>query len=416
MKSLPLNELVRFASGGTPSREVARFWNGDIPWLSAKDLKKFRLSDSIEKVTQEGANNGTRLVEPGTILILVRGMALLKDVPIGVAERVVAFNQDLKALIPNGKIDGYYLGFYLTANKSRLLSLVDRAGHGAGRLPSDLLRSFEIELPELQEQRNIADILLTWDRAIEQAEKLIAAKTLFKRGLTQRLLTGGKRFKEFAVGDSAHRAQPGAWPDDWEHLRIGDIAREVSARNANGGNLTVLSCTRRHGLVDSLKYFGKRVFSENTVNYKVVKRGQFAYATNHIEEGSIGYQNLYDEALISPMYTVFETNERADDSFLYHLFRTDLYRRIFEAHTSGSIDQRGGLRWKDFTRIKVALPSLPEQRRIASALNVCDNEIDLLTRQLEAVQRQKRGLMQKLLMGRTRGKIEKFGSGGSNSE
>jgi len=81
-RTIPLSELVRFASGGTPSRDVARFWNGDIPWLSAKDLKKFRLSDSMEKVTQEGADSGTRLVEPGTILILVRGMTLLKDVPV----------------------------------------------------------------------------------------------------------------------------------------------------------------------------------------------------------------------------------------------------------------------------------------------------------------------------------------------
>ncbi len=396
-RTIPLGKLVRFASGGTPSRDVARFWNGDILWLSAKDLKKFRLSDSIEKVTQEGADHGTRLVEPGTVLILVRGMALLKDVPVGVVERVVAFNQDLKALIPDGKVDGYYLGFYLTANKSRLLSLVDQAGHGAGRLPSDLLQLFEVELPELSEQRKIADILLTWERATEQAEKLIAAKTLFKRGLMQQLLTGRKRFKGF----SAHLAQPAAWPNDWEHLRIGDIAREVSIRNANGRNLTVLSCTRHHGLADSLKYFGKRVFSENTANYKVVKRGQFAYGAGHIEEGSIGYQDLYDEALISPMYTVFETNGRVDDSFLYQLFKTDLYRRIFEAHTSGTIDQRGGLRWKDFARIKVTLPSLPEQRRIASSLNACDNEIDLLTRQLEAIQRQKRGLMQKLLTGRS---------------
>lgn len=396
-ETAPLGDLVRFASGGTPSREVARFWNGDIPWLSAKDLKKFRLSDSMEKITQEGVNHGTRMVEPGTVLILVRGMALLKDVPVGVTERAVAFNQDLKALIPNGNVDGYYLGFYLAANKLRLLSLVDRAGHGAGRLSSDLLRLFEIELPELPEQRKIASILLTWDRAVEQVEKLIAAKTLIKRGLMRQLLTGRRRFREFS--------QPGVLPDDWEYLRAGDIAREVSSKSPEGKNLAVLSCTKHRGLVDSLKYFGKRVFSENTANYKVIKRGQFAYATNHLEEGAIGYQDLYDEALISPMYTVFETNGRVDDSFLYRLLKTELYRRIFEANTSGTIDQRGGLRWKDFAKIKVALPSLPEQRRIAAVLNTCDNEIDSLTRQLEAIQRQKRGLMRKLLTGRIRVKV-----------
>src|SRR5262249_60695340 len=69
-RTAPLSRLVRFASGGTPSRVDPRFWNGDIPWLSAKDMKKFRLDDSIEKVTREGANNGTRLIEAGSVLIL----------------------------------------------------------------------------------------------------------------------------------------------------------------------------------------------------------------------------------------------------------------------------------------------------------------------------------------------------------
>src|SRR5215813_322466 len=180
-RTAPLSRLVRIASGGTPSREDPRFWDGDIPWLSAKDLKKFRLGDSIEKVTLEGVNNGTRLIETGSVLILVRGMTLLKDIPVGVTERPVAFNQDLKALIPNRRVDGYYLGFFLAANKFRLLALVDRTTHGAGRLSSDLLKSFEIELPGMEEQRKIADILLAWDRAVERAEMRLAAESRLKR-------------------------------------------------------------------------------------------------------------------------------------------------------------------------------------------------------------------------------------------
>jgi type I restriction enzyme S subunit len=80
-RTVPLGKLVKFASGGTPSRGTPRFWNGDIPWLSAKDMKKFRLNDSIEKVTRQGVNNGARLIKAGGVLILVRGMRLLKDVP-----------------------------------------------------------------------------------------------------------------------------------------------------------------------------------------------------------------------------------------------------------------------------------------------------------------------------------------------
>src|SRR5215468_2908838 len=217
-RTAPLNRLVRFASGGTPSREDPRFWNGDIPWISAKDLKKFRLNDSIEKVTPEGVNNGTRLIEAGSVLILVRGMTLLKDVPVGVTERTVAFNQDLKALIPNMRIDGHYLGFYLAANKLRLSALVDRTTHGSGRLSCDLLKSFEIELPGMEEQRKIAVILLTWDRAVERAEMRLAAENRLKRSLLERLLTGQRRLDEF---DS----------QEWESVRLSDVTVESKLRN-----------------------------------------------------------------------------------------------------------------------------------------------------------------------------------------
>src|SRR5215475_13611583 len=216
-RKAPLGELVKFASGGTPSRDNPCFWNGDIPWLSAKDLKKFRLDNSIEKVTREGANNGTRLIEAGCVLILVRGMSLLKDVPVGVTERLVAFNQDLKALIPNREIDGHYLGFYLAANKFRLLTLVDRASHGVGRLPSDLLQSFEVELPGIEEQRKISDILLTWDLAIERADMRVAAESRLKRGLLERLLMGRKFLDDFHC-------------HEWERVRLGDVIIESKLR------------------------------------------------------------------------------------------------------------------------------------------------------------------------------------------
>src|SRR5262245_35925749 len=212
-----LGEVVKFASGGTPSREIPHFWNGEIPWLSAKDMKRFRLSDSMEKVTREGLNNGTRLIEAGSVLILVRGMTLLKDVPVGVTERAVAFNQDLKALIPNRGVDGHYLGFYLAANRSRLLALVGRTSHGAGRLSSDLLQSFEIELPGIEEQRKIADILLTWDRAVERADMRVAAESRLKRGLLERLIMGRKRLDDF-------------YCHEWESVRLGDVIIESKLR------------------------------------------------------------------------------------------------------------------------------------------------------------------------------------------
>lgn len=310
------------------------------------------------------------------------------------------------------KADPHFVNYFFNweDSKKALRSLATKGVSQSNINPTTLKRKFLILLPPLSEQRSISKLLICWDLAIENTEKLIAAKSRHKRGLMQQLLTGKKRFKEFVSDSGTHSTRFGPVPNDWAYVHIGDVASEVSEKNSRSKTLPVLSCTKHQGLVDSLKYFGKRIFSEDTSTYKIVKRGQFAYATNHIEEGSIGHQSIYDEALISPMYTVFETNGEVDHSFFYSLLKTELYRHIFEVNTVGSIDRRGALRWNDFAKIKVAMPSIAEQQRIAEVLNACDREIELLNRQLDARRRQKRGLMQKLLTGQIRVRVDETAS------
>lgn len=191
-------------------------------------------------------------------------------------------------------------------------------------------------------------------------------------------------------------------PKDWEKRKIGDIAAEISERNDADDDLPVLSCTKHDGLVDSLKYFKRRVFSEDISKYKVVPRNCFAYATNHIEEGSIGYQDTYDRALISPIYTVFRTKPEMDDAYLFYLFKTELYRHIFEINTSASVDRRGSLRWKEFSQIAVPVPPFIEQEKIAEILLAWDRAIETMDKLIDAKTRLKKGLMQKLLTGKVR--------------
>jgi type I restriction enzyme, S subunit len=392
-RTIPLGEIVKFASGGTPSREVPRFWNGDIPWLSAKDLKKFRLNDSIEKVTREGANNGTRLIEAGSVLILVRGMKLLKDIPIGVTERVVTFNQDLKALIPNREVDAYYLGFYLTANKFRLLNLVDRASHGAGRLSSDLLQSFEIELPGISEQRKIAEILLIWERAIEGAEMLVAVESRLKRGLLERLLTGRKRLNDFGA-------------QNWEIVSLGDVT--VESKRRNDGGLTekeLYTVTKVEGVVP----MRKRMQGENVARCKLLKKDWFVYDPMRLNTGSIAKWSGPNDALAPPEYIVFKCDaSRLDPEFLSHFRLSHRWTQFAEDAGTGSVRLRA--RFSDLAALKFALPPLEEQRRISAVLNACDRELDLLRRQLAALNRQKRGLMRKLLTGQIRVRVENLES------
>jgi type I restriction enzyme S subunit len=109
-----LGELVDFLSGGTPSKENSVYWDGSIPWVSAKDMKRLFLDDTEDHVTEEGISNGTKIVPANTVFLLTRGMTLLNDVPVCIARRPMTFNQDVKALRPKGGIREDFLPYLLT--------------------------------------------------------------------------------------------------------------------------------------------------------------------------------------------------------------------------------------------------------------------------------------------------------------
>lgn len=250
------------------------------------------------------------------------------------------------------------------------------------------LSNVRIPLPPLPEQRAIAQVLSTWDEAIGKIQALIAQTELRKKWLSQNLLTGKMRLKGFVV--------------EWQEIHIRDIAKEVSIRNKKDKQLTVLSCTKYDGLVPSLEYFGRKIFSDNVSTYKMVPKNHFAYATNHIEEGSIGYQKIFDEALISPMYTIFKTEKGINDDFFYKLLKSHPLVYQYQNRMEGSIDRRGGLRWDAFSIIKIYLPPVEEQTAIAQVLQAADKEISLLKTKAEKLKEQKKGLMQMLLTGKKR--------------
>jgi type I restriction enzyme S subunit len=180
-----LDGVADFLSGGTPSKARSDYWGGSIPWVSAKDMKRFRLEDTEDHLTNEGAENGTKIVPAGTVFLLARGMTLLNDVPICVAGKAMAFNQDVKALRPKSGVRNEFLPYLLLGHKERLLASVDLAGHGTGRLNSHELKGLGVLLPPEPEQLAIARILSTLDDKIELNQRLnetleAVARALFK--------------------------------------------------------------------------------------------------------------------------------------------------------------------------------------------------------------------------------------------
>jgi type I restriction enzyme S subunit len=148
-------------------------------------MKSRRLRDAEDHISVAGLDSGSRLAPPDATLVLIRGMTLLSDVPICRLERDMAFNQDVKAIVPKDTVDPAYLTYALLAAKPELMSMVELAGHGTGRLPTDRLKALEIRLPAKPEQRSIAHILGTLDDKIELNRRMnetleAIARALFK--------------------------------------------------------------------------------------------------------------------------------------------------------------------------------------------------------------------------------------------
>ena len=114
-------------------------------------------------------------------------------------------------------------------------------------------------------------------------------------------------------------------------------------------------------------------------------------------------QTVHDIAIASPIYVVFKADPKLiNNVYLYALLKTEHYRQIFCAATNASVDRRGSLRWKEFSAIRIPLPPLEEQQKIATVLTNSDKEIELLEQQLANLQQEKKALMQVLLTGKKR--------------
>ena len=261
------------------------------------------------------------------------------------------------------------------------------SGSGVPTLNRNDVHASKFAIPPTHEQDKIVEVLDFWDTAIEEQSELIEKLKVRKRALMQQLLTGKKRLPGFS--------------GEWKRISLKSIATEVSIKNKEDKDYTVLSCTKHDGLVPSLEYFGKQIYSNDLGNYKIVPMHHFAYATNHIEEGSIGYQSKYEYGLISPMYTVFKTDKDViDDIFLFAVLKSHHLTYLYQSMMEGSINRRGGLRWDSFSTIKIDLPPLNEQKAISAFLKDADKEIELANEKLARLQSQKRGLMQQLLTGK----------------
>lgn len=283
-------------------------------------------------------------------------------------------NNHAHVLRPKANADIEFVTQYLEAIRYEAYN----TGSAQPKLNRDVCESIPVLAPPVSEQRKIAEILRTWDEALEKLEELRDVKERKLEGLVARMVHGAQ--------------------DELRHLR--DYVTEISLRNKGQKTTRVLSVTNATGFVLAEDQFAHRVASADISNYKIVRRGHYAYNPSRINVGSIARLDDWEEGALSPMYVVFETRKGLDTDYFLHWLRSAEARQRIALSAQGSV--RETVSFGDFSSILIPIPPIEDQRQIAQALNLACDEIALIDEKITALQRQKRGLMQKLLTGEWR--------------
>ncbi len=157
-----LKFLTKFFGGGTPSKENELYWDGNIPWVSPKDMKWDYIIDTQDHITNEALeNSASRLVPPNTVLLVVRSGILKHTIPVSINTVSVSLNQDMKALVLNKELDHEYLALIIRGNQPPLLTLWRKEGATVESLEHEYIANTSMPIPPIEEQKSIVDHLKT---------------------------------------------------------------------------------------------------------------------------------------------------------------------------------------------------------------------------------------------------------------
>lgn len=379
IKSVKLGEIARVSSGGTPSRANPSYWNGNIPWVKTTQIQNCVITpqDVDEWITEEGLKNSSaKMVPAGTIVLGMIGQGKTRG-QVGYLSFDACTNQNAATITCNNECDSWFIYQYLLFNYENIRALSNSSGQG--NLNLGLVEIIPITLPPLSQQKKIANLLGTWDNAIEKTEALIAAKEKQFEWLKSQLLLNNPKSKR------------------WNTNTLGEFIVEKKEKSTTPDLYPCLTSSRR-GIFLQEDYFSKQVASKDNSGYKIMSRGDFTFRSMS-DDGLFVFnkQTIIDKGLISPAYGVFSPKQNMDSDFLYYFLNSPAFRRALSREIQGGT--RTALKLNALKKLEVKIPCIQEQKDIASKLNIAKKEIDLVKELLKKYRSQKRGLMQKLLTG-----------------
>ena len=281
------------------------------------------------------------------------------------------------------RVDTRYLYYYLQS--VRLVSDEYK------RHFSDLKEKTVLFPSSITEQKKIAAFLSSLDILIIGTKAKLEQLKAHKKGLMQKLFPeSGKTLPEYRF--------PGFEGEkEWVVKCLGDVTTIVNRRNKSRRELPVYSINNKQGFILQSEQFNgvdSNSRGYDTSLYKIVNSNLFAYNPARINVGSIGYSGRIKEGIISSLYVCFKGTDAVTDDFLRCFFETDQFRRSVDNNVEGGI--RSYLFYENFSRIRIALPTIDEQKHIASSLLSINGLIEQYENEVILLDSHRQGLMQQL--------------------
>jgi type I restriction enzyme, S subunit len=382
-----IEKISIVSSGGTPSRKDNSYWNGDIPWVTTSEVQFKIIENTAEKITEKGlANSSAKLFPIDTILMAMYGQGKTRGqvAKLGIE---ASTNQACAAIILK---PGYYVDYYYQFLISQYENIREMSNSGGQEnLSAGIVKSIQVPVPPFSEQKKIAQILSTWDKAITTTEHLLVNSQQQKKALMQQLLTGKKRL----LDKNGVR-----FCGEWEWPRASELFKTVSRKN-NAQADALLAVTQDQGVLPR-SVLERRVVMPggSTQGYKLVLPGHFIISLRSFQ-GGLEYSTY--RGLVSPAYTVLESVKSVHDDFYKQYYKSHNFIGHLAVAVIGIRDGKQ-ISYEDFSFLRLPHPTLEEQEKIATVLAVNDQEITDLRIKLDALMQEKKALMQQLLMGKRR--------------
>lgn len=380
-KRVVLGDIANISSGGTPSRSNPAYWNGNIPWVKTTQIQNciINKTDVDEWITDEGLKKSSaKMISAGTILMAMYGQGKTRG-QVSILNFDASINQACAAIDLKNGICRDFVYQSLLASYTRIRNMSNTGGQE--NLSAGLIKEIPITLPPIPEQQAIADLLSTWDEAIEKTEQLIQAKEMRFKWLLRELISEPRKTQKDAK---------------WIKVKIGSFLTESRNPDRENDPKKRLSVRLHLKGVEVRDYRGTE--SDGATVYFVRKAGQFIYGKQNVFRGSVGIVPLELDGYSSTQdIPAFDVASNVDKNWLLFLFSYPNFYKRLELYASGSGSKR--LHPKELFKMKVALPSFEEQQEISETLSSAQQEIDLLKQLADKYKTQKRGLMQRLLTG-----------------